>query len=399
MSTRAAGILLATDGGKVLLMRRMPGRDHGGEWATPGGHIEEGESPEQAARREFAEETGSELSGPLRPWTRRIKDGVDFTTFLAQAEQFDPKLNEEHDLAKWVTLDEALASPPTEVILHPGVAIALRKLGGMDELEIARAIRDGELASPQRFHNLLLIALRVTGTGASYRLALNEYVWRDPKLYLNDHFLARCNGLEIVWKHPPEKAMLDSKEFRDRIVGSSFLPYIKGDEVWTIARIRDSDAATLLENVDLSTSPGVVFTQSDGNRKVSFHDTDLLIEGKPSLIDHLAITEGFGVWDKGGPKAGIESSDTAVTLDVEGEPIPMADEKEPGAIFSTLDGLLAKCDAFEQSRKDGPFQEMVEKLEKREGYSKEVATKTAAKIGREKLGQAEMTRRSVAARH
>ena len=41
---------------------------------------------------------------------------------------------------------------------------------------------------------------------------------------------------------------------------------------------------------------------------------------------------------------------------------------------------------------------MVKKLEKREGYSKEVATKTAAKIGRETIGAHEMAKRAAASR-
>jgi 8-oxo-dGTP pyrophosphatase MutT (NUDIX family) len=301
---RAAGILLTAPTGRALLMRRRPGgADHGSEWAFPGGGIEGDETAEQAARREFKEETGHEYTGELRAWTRRIHDGVDFMTFVGSGEEFTPDLNEEHDLHKWVTLDSALAEPAGEVILHPGARVALRRFS-MDELEIAQAIRDGDLVSPQRLGNLFLIAMRVTGTGASYRKKLDEFVWRDPALYLNDHFLARCSGLEIIWQHPPDE--LGTKEFREQIVGTSFLPFIKGEEVWTIARIRDMDAAQLLEEEKLSTSPGVTFLPGDGNRKVSFEDKELLIEGKPSIIDHLAIC-ALGVWDKGEAPTGVSN--------------------------------------------------------------------------------------------
>lgn len=389
---RAAGVLLVSPAGRILLLRRRPGgEDHGGEWAFPGGGIEPGETAEQAAHRELTEETGIAHEGALRPWTRRIKDGVDFTTFTGRLEEFEPKLNEEHDLYKWLTLDEALAEPAGEVILHPGARVALKRLS-MDEREVAEAIRDGELASPQRFGNFLLIALRVTGTGVAYRLALDEFVWRDPALYLNDHFLARCNGLEVIWEHPPERSMLDGGEFRRRMIGTSVLPYLKGDEVWTIARVRDEDAIPLLENETLSTSPGVVFLPGDGNLKVAFGDERLLIEGKPSILDHLAVCE-MGVWDKTGPASGVDNSGAHV-MPAEKESEARKDKVERDC---SLDSISSMCDAYEeQMRKDGPFQKMVHKLSHRKGVTNPRAL--AAYIGRKSLGQKEMTRRSVAGR-
>ncbi len=46
----------------LLLTRRAAGlRRHAGQWALPGGRIDEGETPEPAARRELAEEVGLRL--------------------------------------------------------------------------------------------------------------------------------------------------------------------------------------------------------------------------------------------------------------------------------------------------------------------------------------------------
>ncbi|AGI47512.1 hypothetical protein TALC_00512 [Thermoplasmatales archaeon BRNA1] len=51
--------------GKVLLLRRPDdARSFPGKWSLVSGHIEEGETPEEAARREIEEETGVKVSSP-----------------------------------------------------------------------------------------------------------------------------------------------------------------------------------------------------------------------------------------------------------------------------------------------------------------------------------------------
>jgi 8-oxo-dGTP pyrophosphatase MutT (NUDIX family) len=331
---RAAGILYLSAAGHVLLAHRTDGQG----WAFPGGGIEDGESAEDAARREFFEETGEKFEGSLVLWTRRVSpvagaipntaegvpsavgEEVDFTTFLAKGEEFAPKLNDEHDRWMWCDRDFALASPG----LHPGCYVALRRFG-MHELDLAKAIVSGELTSPQRYENLLLVAIRITGTGVAYRGSHDEFPWRDSALYLTDEFLARCNGLPVILEHP-KKNVLNTKEFKDRIVGTVFLPYIQGDEVWSVAKIWDEEVSNMLETQQMSTSPGIVC----GGTKFKMRDgTKLLIEDMPSLVDHIALLyaesdpdgngdsgkSGEGVWDKGAGMSGVESIDAVLVAD------------------------------------------------------------------------------------
>lgn len=179
------------------------------------------------------------------------------------------------------------------------------------ELDVARAIMSGELPSPQPFENILLYDMRITGTGTSFRPKNNEHVYRPPENFLTEEFVARCNGLPVIFEHPPGSA-LDTEEYRERAVGTIILPYIKGDEVRGVARIYDMDAARLMETTHTSTSPAVIFRPHDGNMTVDLDDgSHLLIEGIPSYLDHLAIcTEG--VWDKGGTPTGIAIGDATM---------------------------------------------------------------------------------------
>ena len=309
---RAAGILFVTPDDRVLLMHRVAHKetdegdapDTPNTWAFPGGGLEGEETPEQAARREVQEETGLVYDGPLTYWTRRIQGDVDFTTFVARVDEFVPQLNDEHDAWQWVNRSFALGASG----LHPGVPVALRRFT-LDELGIAREIMAGELTSPQRYgENLMLIALRITGTGGAFRPAHDEYVWRDPSLYMNQEFLDRCNGLPVLLEHPKD-TLLDSEQFREKIVGTIFVPYLKHaeQEVWGIAKILDRTAAQLLEHEEMSTSPAVLCF---GDKLPVKDGKQILIEQTPHLLDHLAVLLGHaGVWDRGGPLSGVESID------------------------------------------------------------------------------------------
>ena len=68
----AVGVLLQPDG-SFLLTSRPPGKVYAGYWEFPGGKLEQGESVEQALRRELQEEIGVTI-GPARAWRDTVVD-------------------------------------------------------------------------------------------------------------------------------------------------------------------------------------------------------------------------------------------------------------------------------------------------------------------------------------
>jgi len=68
----AAAVILREDG-RFLLAQRPPGKAYAGYWEFPGGKIEEGESAQDALRRELHEELGIEAV-TLFPWITRDYD-------------------------------------------------------------------------------------------------------------------------------------------------------------------------------------------------------------------------------------------------------------------------------------------------------------------------------------
>lgn len=117
----AAGVACTTKDGHVLMVKRNKAQDHGGEWTFPGGNVEDGEDPEQAARRELKEETGHVPESDLKPMHQHSYHGVTYQTFITPVgEGFRAKtpsnINDgENTEAKWFPVD----CLPEDT--HPGV--------------------------------------------------------------------------------------------------------------------------------------------------------------------------------------------------------------------------------------------------------------------------------------
>lgn len=104
-----AGVLLcSSSSGRVLLLQKP-----GGYWETPGGHLEPGESPLQAALRELYEETGLGGSIEIEGYRDTTRD---YRLYLGAIDrEFGPRLSNEHVDAVWAA-SGSLPSP-----LHPGL--------------------------------------------------------------------------------------------------------------------------------------------------------------------------------------------------------------------------------------------------------------------------------------
>lgn len=119
---KSAGIIFFA-GDRVLFTKRDSLAPEGGSWDFPGGGMEPGETPKEAARRETLEEVGFDYDGPLLKVKKMSNGYVAYAAMLD--EEFTPVLNDEHTDYVWATFDE-LPEP-----LHPVTRKELRELEGM----------------------------------------------------------------------------------------------------------------------------------------------------------------------------------------------------------------------------------------------------------------------------
>lgn len=105
---KARATILCLRSGKILLVRKK-----GGKWNFPGGAIERGEQPVEAAARELEEETRIRNLGLLQLCTLEVGNVVHhiFTTQLG--DYTDAVADNEIVACKWVRREQLDATPLT----------------------------------------------------------------------------------------------------------------------------------------------------------------------------------------------------------------------------------------------------------------------------------------------
>ena len=328
-------------------------RSDDGTWCQPGGTVEPGELAIDAARREVLEEVGYQYDGPLTPHSVY----GDYLTFRAEVpERFEAKLNDESLAAGWFHIDD-MPKP-----LHQPFAEMLAQQA-LNETEVAALIADGTLSSPQFFINMWMFAIRVTGTGVTWRSADQQMAFRNPDDYLTPEFLQRVAGVPLIWLHP-EKNKLDSDEFAKRVIGTLTNSWVADNgEVWTIGRVYDAEAAEIMATRQLSTSPTVTYSEAQDSI-IKIDGQPLLVEGSPVLLDHVAICEQ-GVWDKLLAPTGVKSDS------IPNEAEKMDEEKIVALINKAIDARMAKADSEAADLKAKADAEEAAKKEKADAEAKE----------------------------
>lgn len=344
-------------------------RSDDGTWCQPGGTVEPGELAIDAARREVLEEVGYKYDGPLTPHSVY----GDYLTFRAEVpERFEAKLNDESLAAGWFHIDD-LPKP-----LHQPFAEMLAQQA-LNETEVAALIADGTLSSPQFFINMWMFAIRVTGTGVTWRSADQQMAFRNPDDYLTPEFLQRVAGVPLIWLHP-EKNKLDSDEFAKRVIGTLTNSWVADNgEVWTIGRVYDAEAAEIMATRQLSTSPTVTYSEAQDSI-IKIDGQPLLVEGSPVLLDHVAICEQ-GVWDKLLAPTGVKSDS------IPNEAEKMDEEKIVALINKAIDARMAKADAEAADLKAKADAEEAAKKEKADAEAKEAEEAKAKADAEEKAAK------------
>ena len=197
--------------------------------------------------------------------------------------------------------DAALDMPVSQDPAPDGQAQMVVPFAGLDDLSIAEKMASGEIDQIVATDKCLLVPMRITGTGITERtmkdangITVKYPCERPAEVFLSDRFLKMCNGLPVAFYHPREGegyTALNFDNWKEYVVGTIFYPFIKGTEVWGVAKIFDLSMLDAFRDGIASTSPYVTSANEIG---------DGVYVEKLEDINHVAIVPA-GRWDTDQP--------------------------------------------------------------------------------------------------
>lgn len=220
-----AGVIYATSDGRVLLLLRSEDSDNPGTWCWPGGTIEPGEDPEQAAKRESKEEIGYYPND-----LRLFEEHEGFVTFKSGTNiEIPVTLNDEHTEYMWV---EPLVAA-NSMSLHPGVrGTILRHYSRLstrfyvqERLGPRRSITSEgfmlcENVPIARSGTMLYASHELPGVTPDNQGIIR--VDRSPSEILAPHAIASFAGKDVTIGHPP--GGVDATNWKKHSVGEVHNP-------------------------------------------------------------------------------------------------------------------------------------------------------------------------------
>ena len=128
MSRSGSGIAFVC-GDQILLLKGSSNVGSPGTWAPPGGNVENGETPLDAAIRESDEEILNVPSRYVITGEYQFKNpSIDYTMYVAHVlRKFKPKLNWENTDSSWVKISQV-----DKYELHPDFRLGIEKIRRMD---------------------------------------------------------------------------------------------------------------------------------------------------------------------------------------------------------------------------------------------------------------------------
>jgi 8-oxo-dGTP pyrophosphatase MutT (NUDIX family) len=164
-----------SDDAALLVTRRIGGlRRHAGQWALPGGRVDPGESAEQAALRELAEEIGLELGAEAV--LGRLDDYITRSGYLITP------------VVVWAGRAEALRANPTEVASIHRIAVT----------ELLRS--DAPMLEPSRHGPHPVLRMPIGDSWIAAPTAAMLYQFREVCLLGRDTRVADFDQPDFAWR-------------------------------------------------------------------------------------------------------------------------------------------------------------------------------------------------------